>query len=277
MDSYGLFASVEARGLQMHHNERTSKYLMSFRYIPENYTDLLLGASTSGNLRPELMASGGLYNASINGGNITETRLIAENVIARGAIQSVLICLDPSLTATSGRKTSYIDPMEYWSALGSFTTVKLYLNRALARKVDYFANSGNGALNYDPYTVGRDGHLAVEKLWLMGGWDFSIDEQAFGELKKFLADLRSKDIRVTAFFFPLARSLYLLGKDDFQEYKRRMLTAFQTDELVWDFNTPQFVSFTAEHGKFYDGIHLEDGAAADLAAEIRQVWSPDLP
>jgi len=69
MNGYGLFGDVKEKFITLWHNERTSKYLFSFNYIPSNFEGMLIGSSVSDNLNTKKISKFKVYNASINGGN----------------------------------------------------------------------------------------------------------------------------------------------------------------------------------------------------------------
>jgi len=81
---------------------------------------------------------------------------LVENVITKGHMKLMIVCLDPYLTKNHGKKTSAIDPKEYWSTLGSLLTIKYYIKKYLALrypKKDHFRDSWSGYRfnNYDVY------------------------------------------------------------------------------------------------------------------------------
>src|SRR4051794_15647193 len=49
MDPYGLFREVRGRDIPVTVNERTTKYLLGYNYIPTNFDGVLVGSSISGN------------------------------------------------------------------------------------------------------------------------------------------------------------------------------------------------------------------------------------
>src|ERR1700712_5296696 len=93
IDIYGLFRGKKDR--VMYINERTSKYLFSMRYIPENFEGFIIGPSLSANLNPEAIRSYKVYNASIMGANISELNYLVDNLIEKGKMKFAIICLGP--------------------------------------------------------------------------------------------------------------------------------------------------------------------------------------
>jgi len=125
MNEYGLFGNAKGKSIKIWHDERTSKYLLSYNYIPANFEGILIGPSVSVNLNTKKINDFKIYNASLNGGNISELKYIADNIIQRGNLKFIIICLYPYMTKDHGRKTSSIDPREYWGSLGSKQALEL--------------------------------------------------------------------------------------------------------------------------------------------------------
>ncbi|MGD0280244.1 MAG: hypothetical protein ABSC11_13195, partial [Smithella sp.] len=133
MNEYGLFGDVRGKSKIFCNNERTSKYLLSYKYIPTNFEGILIGPSLSDNLNTKDISGFKIYNTSISGGNISELKLIAENVIQKGNLKFIIICLNYYITKDHGCKTSHMNPQEYWGSLGSKETIKLYIERILIK------------------------------------------------------------------------------------------------------------------------------------------------
>ena len=77
IDIYGIFRSTKGRHLVVYGDERIAKYLLSERYVPENFDSLLIGSSVSANWNTQGIDSFRAYNESIEGGNIVEEKVIA--------------------------------------------------------------------------------------------------------------------------------------------------------------------------------------------------------
>lgn len=79
-NDYGLFEDVTGKSFEVMGNERTDKLLFSFNYIPNNFEGILIGPSLSDNLNTKDIKDYKIYNASINGGNVTELRKIVDTI-----------------------------------------------------------------------------------------------------------------------------------------------------------------------------------------------------
>src|SRR5579864_3138682 len=73
---YGLFGDVRGTKYFIYDNERTTKYLFGYNYIPHNFDGLLVGSSFSDNWDTGELTGIHMYNVSLNGGNITEEAVI---------------------------------------------------------------------------------------------------------------------------------------------------------------------------------------------------------
>ena len=99
VDIYGLFLGRKDR--RVFTNERTSKYLLSQRYIPENYDGFIIGPSLSDNLNPVHIPGYKVYNASIMGANISELHHLIDKIVQHGHMKVAIFCLDPYLDRKS--------------------------------------------------------------------------------------------------------------------------------------------------------------------------------
>ena len=77
VDIYGLYSPSNGRRLPVLGDARVAKYLLSMRYVPENFNAMLTGASISANWDVTAVNKLRIYNGSLNGGNIVEEKAIA--------------------------------------------------------------------------------------------------------------------------------------------------------------------------------------------------------
>ena len=181
VNEYGLFGNTKGMSINIWNNERTSKYLLSFNYIPTNFEGILIGPSVSDNLDTKKISGFKIYNASIDGGNISELKYIVENVIQRGNLKFIIICLSPYITKDHGPKTSDISQQKYWGALGSKEILYRYLYKLftiLGLRYDIYNDYG-----YMNFNLFFDSLHFLSVLW--------IDSQVLVNI--FLSDLRACD------------------------------------------------------------------------------------
>jgi hypothetical protein len=261
LDPMGLFHSRP--GVAVYTNERWSKYLLSIRYVPEQFDAVLIGTSVTGNWNTGLMQPLRTYNLSLEGGDISEERLLLENVLERRTPKMVIFCIHPYLTATYGRKTPYMTGRDYWSALGSLELLKTYHSR---RRVEHHASQ----TEFNEF--GRQDFVIPARPWqaqpiTAGKW-YVVDERSVDEYGRLVASARAAGARVIAVVPPVNEEQWRFTADAYLRYQQRMFSFFHRDELVIDFNAPQYLNLRADRRNFPDGIHLSPPAADAFVSEL---------
>lgn len=278
-NEYGLFGDARGKSISIVDDERKTKYLLSYNYIPANFEGILVGPSVSDNLDTKKLSEYRIYNASLRGGNISELKYIAENVIRRGNLKFIIVCLYPYLTKNHGRKTSSIDPREFRGTLGSRDTLKFYskklkMNSPSKNYNDYGCNffhlkkqkqrpsrEGGTRTDADPNTI-RSGTGSVDTR------PEPIDEVAYRELASLLDLARSRKIQIFAFYYPYF--LERFNEPRFNSYKSRIDKLFTPRDLVWNFNEDRYLAFRSDPDHYFDGAHLSGSGADGLIHEIKR-------
>ena len=261
IDIYGLFRGKKDR--VMYINERTSKYLFSRRYIPENFEGFIIGPSLSANLNPEAIKSYKVYNASIMGANISELDYLVDNLIEKGKMKFAIICLGPYLTKDHGKKSASIDPKEYYGALGSTNLLKTYLlyavrtrNLAPHRYAPNIYNSV-GWNNFELEMTNLNAQKAIEeKVAIKDYGSTEIDTVAYRELGNTIQKLRTHHIKVIGYFSPVPYQLYQLGKSDYEKFEQRISSLFNDQDILLNLNNEAYKGVNEDYNSFIDHGHL---------------------
>jgi len=259
LDPMGLFHAKSRIGVYT--NERWSKYLLSIRYVPEQFEAVLVGTSVTGNWNTGLLPLR-TYNLSLEGGNIFEEGLLLENVLKRRKPKMVIFCIHPYLTASYGRKTPYMTRRDYWSALGSLELLKaLHAAR----------HGGQPEIN----EFGRQDYVIPVRPWKAqpmdaGKW-YTVDERSFAEYGRLVAAARAAGARVIAVVPPVNQEQWVYTADAYRNYQNRILPFFRSGELVIDFNAPQYSALRGDRANFPDGIHLSTPAADAFVRELARL------
>jgi hypothetical protein len=263
VDFYGLFRDSHNRGLKIYTNERTSKYLFSYRYIPDNFDGVLFGSSISDNWDVSRAVGFRVYNASLSGGNVSEEKLIAENIFKRKKMKLAIFCIHPYLTMNHGRKSGYMNTSEYWGALGSIQLFREYSNRSKpmvdengVEKLEDLTGVILKKPEVNPAALEHTNSVIV------------IDEIAVAEYKELVASARLNGAKIVAFVPPFSVDVYESNKIEYDQYIVRMSTLFDRDVKIINFNTPAYENLRKEKTTFFDGAHLSDKAAAYFSAEL---------
>jgi hypothetical protein len=266
INAFGVFGDVRGKTYRSYLNEdREAKYLFSFNYIPANFDGILLGSSISGNWDTRKIQPARTYNLSIDGANITEEKVLAENVFAREKVRLVLLCVYPHMVSNHGRKTAYMQPRDYWTALGSTQLLREYLNRILARlgrrkAIDNeFGVADYSGLEQDVDPLKVDYRLSHRE-------ELVLDETAGAEYAALLDEARAHGARIVAFIPPHYSGVW--NGPDYAAFLARMNRLFHPDEKIIDFNETKYEKFRNIRENFYDGVHISGKGADFLISEL---------
>jgi len=280
INEFGLFGNVKGKPIRIYSDERTIKYLLSFNWIPQNFNAILFGPSLS-DIEMDTKKLDGLnvYNLSMNGANISELKYPLENVIKSNKLKVLIICLDPYLTKDSGKKTSAIDPQEYWSTLGSLFTLKYYLKKYLALnnvENDPFRDSWYGFRYndidiYENYNA-KEEIEARHKLIVDGKYKIKTDPVAIEELSDILALARKHDIKILAYYYPVHKKIFETHQYqvEIKRYRAQVEELLTSDDVVLDFNTEEFNYIRDDYETYSDVSHLSSVGGNRLIRVIQE-------
>jgi len=259
MNEYGLFGDVKGKSIKIYGDERTSKYLLSFNYIPSNFDGLLIGSSVSDNIDPKEFVGRRIYNASINGAAVAELKILVDNVLAKGDLKCVIVSLYPILTEGDEKRTSRMVSQEYWSSLGSIGTLDFYRTKILIRyggMYDYFNDYGR--YNYNLRKAGRDsmGLIQQKAARMEPNEAITVNDRAYKELDALLKTLRAKGTKIFAYYHPIPQDYFVLYEKSYRSYQKRMNALFDSTDVLWDYNTAEFTDFRKDYTNYCDDIHL---------------------
>lgn len=278
VDSYGLFRPAGNRVLLIYGEERIAKYLHSFRYVPENFDGVLLGSSVSSIFETSELNGYRVYNASIQGGNIADLKPIADNIFRKGNLKLTLICVHRYITNDHDNKTDFITPKQYWGALGSPQLMNSYLSRLATRlglterRYDEYGSLHPGA-EPDAETVRRRIDRTV--MGIKSGTErignYHIDPIALDGLREVIALARSHSQEFVIFYPPLPAPIRKVCWDDYSNYKKTIDGLLAPEDVVVDFNGPEYTDLQDNLHNFTDGVHLSRAGSAFVMVELSKV------
>lgn len=267
-DIYGIFRNARGRLLPVYGDERIAKYLLSERYVPENFNGLLLGPSITGNWNTRRFQNFHIYNESLNGGNIAEERCVVEQALPSRKIRIALLLIHPSLTLSHDFQTVRLTPRENVAALGSQSLVDAYKDAALRllkpqeRVTDGF---GTDYFRDDPRPLNP-----INVRLMRPQADFEIDPVALKAYGDLLKEFRSYHVRVVLIVPPLAESLFEAKKAAFEKYSALICSLTPEQTNLIDFTSNQYEPFRRERANFSDGIHLTRRGADFITDEVNR-------
>lgn len=272
--------------------EKTSKYLLAHRYIPENFNAIMIGSSVSANLDTRKIEGYRVYNLSMSGGNITETGAAAQKYLeAPGEKALLIVSLYPYLTKNSGMKSFQIDEGEVIGSLFSMIPINIGL-----AKIQHYAGIGGKALEqseagWNYFDEPRD-EKAIGEIEMMLQRELeerkknpdaapvkaAIDPVAMAELDALLQLARSKGVRIAAYYHPQIgpKFDFLEATGEWADYRAQMEKIFAPGEIILDMNGPEYAALRNDPAAYFDGSHLtQHGAGQVLQALNRALAARD--
>lgn len=266
IDMYGIFRNARGRHLVVYGDERVAKYLLSERYVPDNFDALLIGSSVSANWNMGQIDGLRVYNESLDGGNIVEEKALVDQALPGSRIQVVFFIIHPYLTATHEFQTVGLTPRENLAALGSQSLLDAYKNEAritLHREEQHFDEFGTHDLGDAPKKL----NATLQKL-MSPGTEFDSDEVAMKTYKSLIDELHSAKVQIIYIVPPPSQSILASKGKAFANYSSIILASKWEQDRVIDFTSDEFVDFRSNPENFTDGIHLKNLAARQVVAVV---------
>lgn len=273
LDDFGLFRSHKIR--RVWRVEKTSKYLMSYKYIPENFNAVIVGSSVSVNMDPLPILKYKVYNLSMNSGNISELKYPLNNLIRSDSLDAIIFCLYDYTTKNSGIKGKQISSREYFGSLFStlpFLILKSKLKFKLKPHLDVYKYSFNG---FQDFNIEKR-HLIFseisEKYLENPRKDIIIDDTAYEEMRILIAEAHKKNIKIYGYFYPMYYKWFQIFKDNgnWETYKSKILRLFDLEnDIIWDMNDEEY-DYLRKNTKTYTDGHLSYEGAVEVIKIINQ-------
>jgi hypothetical protein len=270
-DDFGLFWSDDAKRIWT--REKTSKYLLSYRYIPTNFEGLLMGPSYSDSFMDTRQLAGyKVYNMSMDGANATELREVALNAMERGNFRFIIICLTPYITKDHGIKGSEIHPKEYWGSLFSLLPVDILTAKWRTR-----ANRDlNAASTWGMTEFIQRPKIPWEKFMNSeadgSNYHAALDPVAVQHLADIIQAARAKNVKIFAYSYPYNWGFTnTVDPAMWQRYEAAVHSLFdRAQDVVWDMTAPAYDPLRTDPGCYTDA-HLSTAGARIVLADIKRV------
>jgi hypothetical protein len=266
LDFYGIYGDSKGRELRIYTNDRLSKYLLSFNYIPSNFDGLLIGSSATESYDLTKIDNVRIYNVAVSAGTATEQKIIADNVFSVAPMKIVIFSMNPYLTHRHGTLTNSMLPREKWRAL--FST------QALITQAGALIYSLFGKGKWSTTDAWGKKRLPIdsnpENKW--PNLNFSVylrtNEDAFDEYENLIKTARLQGARVIGFNPPMYSKKYQLGKDLYDSYIRRASSIFMPNEQIIDFMASKYDTYNNNSLYFTDGYHLSSVGVEFFSSEL---------
>jgi hypothetical protein len=266
-DVFGLFRDPVGRQLPIYYADRTSKFLLSQRYVPANYDGLLLGPSSSINWQPRRMMEGtGLrvYNESLEGGNATEENLLAEQALKTGHFKVAIVVLYPTMVGPAEYHDG-LDKASRLEALGSLDSYVQTILTELAVHHIHFENKGetaDGSHEMRSHGVDPTQHVTAV-----------IDPAGLRNLQALVAELQQHGTRVIYVIPTIYEPVLAANRSLFDRFREAMRQTLPPAPLI-DLNAPEYAGFRSDATNYVDDFHLSSKGAATCSEIINLKLRP---
>lgn len=178
--------------------ERLSKYLFSYSYVPINFNGLLIGTSIISNFDTSAIKAAKVYNLSLLGSNISEEGILIDKIFESRKLKLIIFPIFPPFTSTYGPR-SQMSPREYWRALGSIQIAHLYRNKFKIEHHHLFEACDNELGVFRMPTVMVTNEKDRQNMCRFQG----INPKSVSEYRALISSSRAHGARVLAFIPPI--------------------------------------------------------------------------
>lgn len=262
MDVFGVLRDPKGRALITSRHERKAKYLLNQAYVPENFDALVIGASASMNWPMAELTGYKFYNESLEGGNATEERMIAEHALERGHFKVALVGLFPKITQVHEFEDG-LDKANRAEALGSLNAFDIQMETLLIRwrhQKPTFYPDGSHEIS---------GHLPEPLTPASPKMIVTQDPKAVADYRALVEELNARGVRTVYVIWPLWGPSLAHNKSEFAEYMKTLPQNLPAEPTI-DFNTPEYAYFRDDDSNYFDEIHLTRAGSDKLTLILNE-------
>lgn len=275
-DDFGLWRQHDAR--RVWSDSIKSKYLMSIRYVPENYENVIIGPSVSEIVDPSNIESFRFYNLSSASANIQRQFPAIKTYFdsaARGGV--LLVTLYPYFVNHHGLVVDSIIEKPHQSTLFSLFPVQVLMkklqNYVWEKDIVYDeSHNGRGKISsrknnidkkFEPYLQNllqrQDRFIATEG---ESETEFTVSEESIEQLKAAIKLAKRKEFQVIAYYYPLNKWDFEFRKlkGDWGNFRSAMDAVLKDQAVIIDFNTSEYDYIRADKSNYRDAHMTERGA-----------------
>lgn len=231
IDVFGLFWRKDATVYQL---DRYSYHLLSDRYIPTHFNEIMFGSSLTDNWDTSLISNHRIFNYSAGGSNLHEQVLIARHVLETVQLHAIYILLYPSMMDEATLPTAYGSDKDRYSAFGSEQNALIYAQILWEKVSARFHHGSQAAHRYYPY----GGHFVrmpyVQKRPPRPADFWTIDQKDLADLQQLISLSRKNGTHVYFVIPPLYAPQYEGSKPQFDAFFKNMETIAGPDVAVID-------------------------------------------
>ncbi len=267
-DPYGLLRDPRGRQLNVVFAARKAKFLLSKRYVPENFDALLIGPSNGENWDLASVPGYKFYNESILGSNVFEMKKIVDQALPLGHFKLAVCILYPSMTNNHGMN----DGLDAVTSAEAFGSIHLYVHEAVRLLLALHLPAGR--------LSAADGATPLKVLprhfdeFRLPAPNYYLDPVAVGAYVQMVQSLQQRGTRIIYVIPPLYEGCRKPNEGDLAAYKQAMQHDLPAAPII-DLDGPEFEGFRTDPTDYIDCFHVSAEGAAKiddyLAQRIPQV------
>ena len=274
IDVFGLYWRNDAT---YHLLERYSYHLLSYRYIPNHFDEILLGNSQNDNWDTSLIPGHRIFNVSAGASNLHEQIVLAQKVFETGHLKGVYIFMYPSMMNDVGLRTAYVTDKDRLSALGSAQNALIYAKIARDSFVTHFLRHGRSV--HSSYLYGGHYTSAGKQLKTRPAsppdfWD--IQPVAREDLRNLLNQCHAKGTQVYFVIPALYAPYYEQSKAKYDAFYRQMAAIGGPDVIMIDLlHDPSLQQIRQTRADYPDMLHPTTEVTRPMMQAMgRQIAAP---
>ena len=258
VDLFGLLRDARGRAIHTSRHERKAKYLLNFKYVPENFDALVVGTSQSLNWDLDELTGYRFYNESLLGADGVEEKLYVEKALETGHFKVALVAISHGLTDRSDLQDG-LDQVTPREALGSFYSYVMMLDRVTHPHSTYGINGCWQIAVKAPDPLNYSLDIPFKP----------IDPKSMNDYRTLTEDLIAHGTKIVYFISPH----YGLGvphaRERYAQYARVVLAQLPPGPVI-NFNTDDYAWLHDDPIYFIDEDHLSPKGAAVVSKIVNE-------
>jgi hypothetical protein len=252
-DPFGVLRDPQGRVLMTsnyrHNSERTSKYLLNFHYVPENFDALVTGTSQQAALRLNGLSPYRFYNEGIFRGDGSEERLLVDKALETGHFKLALVGISFGLTERHDLQDA-LDQATPQQALGSLYFYQSLLDLKFGMRGKVGAHFPDGSWMFPQ--IKRDPNAPESH-----GAPPPIDLKAAADYRKMIENLESRHVKVIYFISPHGHMDHPYTRGIIDGYRNWFLSYMPPAPII-DLNEPEYAAYARNPDLMIDEDHLSE-------------------
>lgn len=198
-----------------------------------------------------------VYNLSMAGSDIVPLKKSVENIIEKGDLKLLIICLDEYVLQEQGYADIKMLDKLRMSSVGSLFSIKYYFKKIFPSNNHVWSSWGYLDTNSSSANSTKEINKAVSYLKSVPS-NTKFESKLLLLLSETIKMARDDGVRIVAYFHPKPKRMFeYINNDSYKNYKQQIDDLFNLDkDIVIDFNTNKYDYIRDVDDTYIDGGHL---------------------